>query len=87
MKSEASVIITAVTSLATAAIGCAVAFGADISDAQQKAMLILLGAVCSVILLLGPIIRTFVYSKDSVQQIRSASVMAGETNSPPPVVP
>jgi uncharacterized membrane protein len=88
MRSEAAVIISAVTAFFTAAIGLALAFGLDISQEQQDAMLKMLAAMVALIAAIGPIIRPFVWSQKSVEKMVSTAEQAGATNSPaPPVVP
>ena len=86
MEREPAVIITTVSSVATAAIGLAITFGFDISDEQQKAILGFLGAFCTLLLILGPIIRTFVFSPNTTKDLVSTAEQAGATNSPAPVV-
>ena len=88
MKSEPAVIVSVITAFLTAAIGVALAFGLDISQEQQDAMLKMLAATVALIAALGPIIRQFVFSPKTTQTLVDTAKQAGETNSPaPPVVP
>ena len=86
MEREPAVIITSITSVVTAAIGLAITFGFDISDDQQKAILGFLSAFCALLLLLGPIIRTFVYSPNTTKQLVDKAEEAGIKDAPAPVV-
>ncbi len=87
MKSEPALTVGSVTALFTALLGMAVAFGADISDEQKNALLGAVTAAVPIILVMAGIIRQVVYSPNTVRQIKAASVKAGETDSPAPVVP
>ena len=88
MKTEAAVIVSAVTAFFTAAVGLGLAFGLDISQEQQDAMLKMLAAMVALIAAIGPIIRPFVWSQKSVEKMVDTAEQAGQTNSPaPPVVP
>ena len=82
---EPAVYISAVTGLLTAIIGVLVAFGVDVSDAQQNAILGCVAAFSTVIVLVGPIIRGFVTPTDKANDhIRMASLqMPGEE---PPLI-
>ena len=61
-------------------------FGLDISDAQQNAILAMLAATVTLIMMLGPIIRTFVYSPHSTQELVNKAEEAGIKDAPAPVV-
>lgn len=87
LQKEPAVIITTITSAATALIGLVVAFGINVSDDQQKAILGFLGAFCTLLLVLGPVIRQFVYAPATVKQVKAESVKAGEVGGAAPVVP
>lgn len=69
MNKEAATIISSVIALVTAIIGLLVAFGIDINDDRRNAIIATLSAACGVILLVGPIIRQFVFSKNTVNNI------------------
>ena len=88
MKTEPAVIVSVVTAFLTAGIGLALAFGLDISQEQQDAMLKMLAATVALVAALGPIIRQFVFSPKTTQTLVDTAKEAGATNSPaPPVVP
>jgi len=82
---EPAVIVSTITALLTAVIGLGVAFGMDITDTQQTAIISVVAPATAVIFLLGPIIRTFVYAPDTVQKkVDEAAVKGamGETQTP-----
>ncbi len=60
MRNEPAVYVSTATAFLTAIIGLAVAFGADITEEQQTAILGAVAATVPIIALLGPIIRQFV---------------------------
>ena len=60
MTREPAVYISTITAFLTAIIGLAVAFGANITDQQQTAILGAVAAAVPIIALLGPVIRQFV---------------------------
>lgn len=86
MKTEPAMIITALTAFLTAAIGLGLAFGLNISQQQQDAMLKMLAAMVTLVAALGPIIRTFVFSPNTTQKLVDNAGQAEATNSPAPVV-
>jgi len=86
MKSEPAITIGVVTALVQAGIGMAIAFGADVSEDQKQALILFVSAAFPIIIIMSGLIRQMVYAPDTVKQIRSASVKAGETDSPAPVV-
>ena len=86
MTREPAVIITTLTTFLTAAIGLGLAFGLDISQEQQDAMLKMLAAMATVIAVLGPVIRTFVFSPNSTQELVNKAEEAGVKDAPAPVV-
>ena len=69
IKREPAVIVSAITGLITEIIGLLVAFNVNVTEAQQTAIISAVTAVSGVIVLVGPIIRQFVYSPDSVNEI------------------
>ena len=88
MQQEPAAIIAAIAAFANAAVGCIVAFGINWSQEQQNAILGVVAATTALIALLGPVIRQFVYSPKSTQELVNKAEQAGATNSPaPPVVP
>lgn len=60
MNKEPAVIVNAVTAFITAAIGVLVAFGVDVTEDQRNAILGLVAAISTLILIAGPIIRQYV---------------------------
>jgi hypothetical protein len=87
MQKEPALTIGLITALAQAAIGLAIALGANISDTLQNAILAFISAAFPVIMLMALAIRQSVYSPNTVQQIKAESVKAGETGGAAPVVP
>lgn len=83
VKREPATVISVVTGLITAIIGLLVAFGIDVSQEQQTAIISVVVALSAVIALVGPIIRQFVYSPNSVETIANQQYEAGA----PPVEP
>ena len=75
MRSEPAVIVGTITAFVTAAIGLLVAFGLDITDQQQNAILSLVAVIAPVIA--GVIIRSKVYAPDTVREI------VNDTQGPP----
>lgn len=86
MQKEPAVIITTLTTFLTAAIGLGLAFGLDITEEQQDAMLKMLAAMATVIAVLGPVIRTFVFSPNSTKELVDKAEEAGIKDAPAPVV-
>ena len=87
-KAEPSVITGALTSLATALIGLGVAFGANITDAQQNAILGAIAAVVPIIFMMSVVIRQFVYSPKSAERIADTQYAAGTPpTEPQPDIP
>ena len=86
MKTEPAMIITSLAGFLTAAIGLGLAFGLKISQEQQDAMLKMLAAMVTLVVALGPIIRTFVFSPNTTQKLVDNAGQAEATNSPAPVV-
>lgn len=86
MRTEPSTIISVLTALVAAGIGVAVAFGADLTDAQQTAILATVAPLAGVIALLGPVIRQFVVSPASAAEatIRAKQDTSG-TNTVPQI--
>jgi hypothetical protein len=84
MTREPSTVVSLVTALLSALVTLAVAFGAEIDDAQRDAVLTAGGALCLVIAALGPVIRQFVVSP---QTAANAVVMAKQDVGPTRDVP
>lgn len=68
MQKEPAVTVATITAFVTAIIGLLVAFGLNISQEQQDAVLGVIGPSFVVILALGPIVRQFVSSPETVKQ-------------------
>ena len=77
LNKEAAVIVSSITGFAVAVIGLLVAFGIDVSEAQQKAIVATIIASAVMVAAVGPVIRRFVYSKDSVQKIATKAAKTG----------
>jgi hypothetical protein len=86
VSKEPAVIVSTITAFATALIGALAAFGLNISKEQQDAILSTLAAAFAVILVLGPIIRTFVFSPNTTQNLVNKAEEAGVKDAPAPVV-
>jgi len=87
MDKEPALTIGVITAVVQAGIGMAVAFGLDLSEDQKQALILFVSAAFPIIIIMSGLIRQLVYSQSTVKQIRAASVKAGETDSPAPVVP
>ena len=83
MNSEAAVITNGVVALVTAGLALITAFGADLTQDQSAAVL---GFVAALIAVAGPIIRQFVFSKDTTQALVNKAEEAGIKDAPAPVV-
>lgn len=68
MNREAATIITTITAFLAAVMTLLVAFNIHITEDQRNAILTTAGAFFALILAVGPIIRGFVWSKDSVEK-------------------
>jgi hypothetical protein len=88
LKAEPAVIIGAITSLITAGIAAAVAFGVDISEEQRNAILGLIAPVVGAMFLMSVVIRQFVYSPKSAEKIADTQYAAGvPSTEPQPEIP
>ncbi len=87
MKSEPALSVGLVTALIQAVVGLAIAFGADVSDEQQQAIILCVSTAFPVIMVMAAVVRQIVYAPDTVKQIRTQSVKAGETGGAAPIVP
>ena len=85
LNKEAAVILTALVGAISAVIGLLVAFGIDVSDSQQTAIVATVISFSTLIVLVGPVIRTFVFSKQTTQLLVNEAAVTGDTNigSPP----
>jgi argininosuccinate lyase len=86
MTKEPAVIISTLTAFLTAAIGFCLAFGLDISEEQQDAVIKMVAAMVTTIAVLGPVIRQFVFSPKTTQQLVNKAEEAGIKDAPAPVV-
>lgn len=82
MDKEAATIITSVSAFLVAVFGLVAALGFDVSDTTRNAILGTVGPTVALLLLLGPIIRQYVYSQHTVEQIKD---VASGKDAPPPV--
>jgi argininosuccinate lyase len=69
LRTEPAVVISTVTAVLTALITLSLAFGLDISKERQDAILAAVSPVVAVIFLMGPIIRTFVFSPATTEKL------------------
>ena len=74
MDDEPAVIISTIAAFLVAVIGLAVAFGAPISPDQRDAIIGVVGPTVFVIFLVGPVIRRFVWSRSSVDDVRTGAI-------------
>ncbi len=86
LDKEAAVIVTATLAFIGAVVTLLVTFGVDLSDEQQKAILATAGSFFALLLVSGPIIRQFVFSKNTTDRLVDAAYVADPAVSPPPVV-
>lgn len=87
IKTEPAVVVSTVTALLTALLGFGAAFGLDLSDAQRNAVIGVVAPAVAVIALVGPVIRGFVYSPSSTQELVIAARETGTAGETPPVLP
>jgi hypothetical protein len=83
LEKEPAVVVTAITGAISAVIGVLVAFNIDVSQDQQNAILGVVTAFATLIVLLGPILRSYVWSPNSVKE---ATEQAAETGTVPPAL-
>jgi len=86
VNKEPATIIAAVTALVTAILGLLVAYGVPISEDQRNAILGTLAATCTVILVMGPVIRQYVWSPNSVEKKVTEAYEATPGVDPKPMV-
>jgi hypothetical protein len=84
---EAATIISTVTAALEAIIGVGAAFGLGLDADQRNAVLGAVAPMVGATLMLGPIIRQFVWSKHSVQTEITAAHAAGKADEPKPKLP
>lgn len=72
MQKEPALTVATVTAFVSAIIGLLVAFNIDITENQRDAILTVIGAAFPIIILVGGVIRQFVWSPNSVEDIRDA---------------
>jgi len=87
LRTEPAVVISTVTAVLTALIGVGLAFGLDISKERQDALLAAVGPLVGVILLMGPVIRTFVYSPNSTDKLVNSATQKEAAGETPPITP
>lgn len=86
LSKEASVIITTVTGLIGTVVTLLVVFGVDLSAEQQAAIGATAAAFLTAIFLVGPIIRQFVFSKNSTDKLVDQAYRATPNVDPKPQV-
>lgn len=87
MDKEAAVITTAVTGFIAAVIGLLVAFNINVTPDQQNAIIAMVVAFSVLVVAIGPFIRSFVFSKSSVETIAAKQYEAGLNDATQPPVP
>ncbi len=83
MNSEPAVITNSFVGLVVATLALITAFGVSLSQDQSAAIL---GFVAALVFIAGPVIRQFVFSKDSTQELVDKAQEAGIKDAPAPVV-
>jgi hypothetical protein len=78
MDKEAAVITTAVTGFIAAVIGLLVAFNINVTPDQKNAIIATVIAFSVLIVAVGPVIRNYVYSKNSVQSAVDTAATTGK---------
>ena len=86
VKREPATAVSVTVAFITAVFGVAVAFGADITQAQQTAILTAVVPTASVIALVGPVIRQFVrpvatsVSTNKAKEVAEESAQIGQAD-------
>lgn len=78
LNKEPAVIVTAVSGAMTAVIGLLVAFKIDVTQDQQNAIIACVSAFSALIALLGPILRSYVWSPNSVKDVAETAARTGD---------
>ncbi len=86
MEKEAAVITTTVTAFLVALLGFLAAFGLDISEDQKDALIKMVIPTSSIILVIGPVIRQFVFSRRSTVDLVDKAYKVDPETGVPPVV-
>src|SRR6188768_3480857 len=84
IKAEPAVIVSTLTAALVAIVGVLVAFGANLTDTQQNAMIGAVAPLVAVIFVLGPIIRSLVYAPKTTQAIANNAAATGDPTIPAP---
>ena len=84
IKAEPAVIVSTITAALVALSGVVVAFGANLTDTQQNAMIGAVAPLVAVIFVLGPIIRQLVYAPNTTQAIANNAAATGNPTIPAP---
>lgn len=88
MKNEPAVLISTITAFLTALIGFGAAFGLNLDDSQRNATISVVAPAVAILFLIGPIIRSFVYSPTTVQKkVDAAQSEGAKGETPTPVAP
>ncbi len=86
MEKEAAVITTTVTAFLVALLGFLAAFGLDVSEDQKDAIVKMVIPTAGIILVIGPVIRQFVFSKRSTLTLVDKAYEVDPKTGVPPVV-
>ena len=77
MKSEPALMVTSATAIVLAVVGLLVAFGVNVSDEQQDALLALVAALVPILPLVGLVIRQFVTPEYKAKQREAQAKIDG----------
>ncbi len=84
MSREPATIVSVVTAFLTALLGLGAAFGLDLSDEQRNSIIAVVIPAASIIGLLGPVIRMYVFSPATVKQEVSLAYDKGKSGESAP---
>jgi hypothetical protein len=76
-----------ITAFLTECFGLAAAFGFNVSDSQQSAIVATVTAASTLIVVMSGVIRQLVYAPDTTQKLVNAAESAGAKGENPPVTP
>ena len=88
LQKEPALVVSTAVAFLTAILGCAAAFGFNLDDTQRNAVIGVVAPTTALLFLIGPIIRSLVYSPNTVKKKvaeAAARGAAGEVQTP--VVP
>lgn len=87
MQKEPALVVGAITAFLVAVCGLGVAFGLDLSDAQQTAIVACVAPTVALVALMSAVIRQLVWSPNSVEKLKDAAYNRGQAGEQPPVEP